>query len=153
MVPMDTDEGAKSSPRLAYHELSPEALAALRSLKAQLSKSPLGRPMVELIYQRVSQINGCTYCLDMHGKALRACGETNLRLETLAHWRSSSLFNERERAALGWAESVTDIAVTRAPDDVYEPLKHHFTDVEISDLTFAIALINALNRLAISMRQ
>ena len=142
-----------STLRQPYFELSPEATQALRSVKGILDKSPLGAALIELVYLRVSQINGCAFCLDMHAKALRAKGETAARLDTLAGWRVSSLFSERERAALAWTESVTHIADSFAPDEVYEPLQKHFSAVEISDLTYAIASMNAFNRLAVAMRQ
>ena len=102
---------------------------------------------------RVSQINGCAYCLDMHGKALRESGFSHAKLDTLAGWRVSHEFSERERVALEWAESVTLIAATGAPDSAFEALKAHFSDTEIADLTFAISIMNAFNRLAVSMRQ
>ena len=89
----------------------------------------------------------------MHSKSLRENGETTARLDTLAGWRLSPYFTDAERAALEWAESVTTISTSHAPDDVYLPLKKHFNDVQISDLTFAVALMNAFNRLAVSMKQ
>lgn len=101
---------------------------------------------------RVSQINGCAFCLEMHSKALRKSGVPQHKLDALAGWRVSHHFDDRERAALAWAESVTDIARTHAEDDVYQPLLEHFSAAEISDLTFAIGLMNCFNRLAVSMR-
>ncbi len=139
--------------RLPYYDLSPDALAGLRAVKNSMDHSPLGKTLVELIYLRVSQINGCAFCLHMHSKALRALGESSERIDALAGWRVCNLFNERERAALDWAEALTDIQLGHAPDAVYEPLLAHFGYQEISDLTFAIANINALNRVAIAMRQ
>jgi alkylhydroperoxidase family enzyme len=90
----------------------------------------------------------------MHGKALRARGESEKRIDALAGWRASGkLYAEKEKAALAWAEALTDVGMSHAEDDSYLPLKEHFTDAEISDLTFAVALMNAFNRLAIGMRQ
>ena len=89
----------------------------------------------------------------MHAKALRADGESAARLDSLAGWRVSELFSERERAALAWTESLTHVDKTHAPDEDYTPLAAHFSEAEISDLTFAIALMSAFNRLAIGMRQ
>ena len=146
-------EPAMSSLRQPYVELSSDALSHLRASKSGLQESPLGRPLVELVYLRVSQINGCAFCLDMHARALRALGETAARLDTLAGWRLSPHFSGRERAALAWAESVTLIADTQAGDDAYLPLLEHFTPQEVADLTMAAANMNALNRLAIAMRQ
>lgn len=138
--------------RLPYFDLSPDALKGMRAVKNSMENSPLGRALVELIYLRVSQINGCAFCLKMHGKALRELGESNERLDALAGWRVCPLFSERESAALAWAEALTDISHSHAPDSVYQPLLAHFSDVEIADLTFAIANMNALNRVAIVMR-
>ena len=139
--------------RLPYFKLSPEAYTELGKVKSILNKSSLGKKLIELVYLRVSQINGCAFCLEMHAKALREDGETDNRLVSLSGWRVSKLFDERERAALNWAESLTLIAKTGAPDSDFEQLSRYFSEVEISDLTFAIALMNAFNRLAIGMRQ
>lgn len=139
--------------RLPYHELSADVFAGLRQSKARLEASPLGLPLLELVYLRVSQINGCDYCLRLHGKALRERGEPDARLDALSHWRDSPLFSPRERAALAWAESLTHIADSRADDADYQPLAEHFSAREISDLTLATALMNAFNRVAIGMRQ
>jgi uncharacterized peroxidase-related enzyme len=118
-----------------------------------LEKGALDKATIELMFMRVSQINGCAYCLDMHGKALRESGVDNAKLDQLAGWRVSHAFSDRERAALEWADSVTLIAATGAPDSAFEALQTHFSDAEIADLTFAISIMNAFNRLAISMRQ
>ena len=107
---------------------------------------------MELIYLRISQINGCAFCLEMHSKALRKSGVAQSKLDALAGWRVSHHFSEQERAALAWAESVTDIARTHAEDDAYLPLLESFSAREISDLTFAISLMNCFNRLAVGMR-
>lgn len=139
--------------RLPYFDLSPEALAGLRAVLTYLEGSSLGRQLVELIYLRVSQINGCSFCLKKHAKALREYGESQDKLDSLAGWHASNAFSDKERAALAWAEALTHIANTHAPDDLFVALREFFTDKEISDLTFAISNMNALNRLAISMRQ
>lgn len=141
-----------SSLRLPYAELSPEAYKSLRDMKRSLEQSSLGSRLVELIYLRISQINGCAFCLQQHADSLRKQGEAQSKLDSLAGWSVSGDYSPRERAALAWAESVTRIAATQAPDDVFEPLKEHFSDAEIADLTFAVALMNAMNRMAISMR-
>ncbi len=139
--------------RLPYYELSSDVYKALILANNQLSKSVLGAQFINLIYLRVSQINSCSFCLEMHGKDLRKQGETEIRLDTLAGWQLSEHFNTREKAALAWAESLTMISQTLAPDTIYSALKMHFNDTEISDLTCAISLMNCFNRLAISMRQ
>lgn len=142
-----------STLRLPYADLSAPALQHLRAIKKQLEDSPLGRNLVELVYLRVSQLNGCAFCLDLHSRALRSGGETAARLDTLAGWRLSPQFSAREKAALAWAEALTWIADSQADDTVYQPLTGHFSAQEICDLTMAIASMNALNRLAIAMRQ
>jgi AhpD family alkylhydroperoxidase len=139
--------------RLPYYELSPQAMKGFVDASTALKNGSVDRKLIELVYLRVSQINGCAYCLHMHSKALREAGENNDRLDTLAGWRLSPHFTEAERAALAWVESLTHIAETQAPDDVFVPLKKHFSDAQIADLTFAIALMNAFNRLAVSMKQ
>ncbi|MET4577229.1 carboxymuconolactone decarboxylase family protein [Ottowia thiooxydans] len=142
-----------STLRLPYQTLSSDAYRGLGLTKAALDKSSLGKPLIELVYLRVSQINGCAFCLEMHASSLRASGVPNAKLDSLAGWRVSALFNERERAALAWTESLVAVATTHAPDEDFEPLKAHFSDAEISDLSFAVALMSAFNRLAIGMRQ
>ena len=139
--------------RLPYFSLSPEAYNGFIATKNALAKSSLGKTLLELVWLRMSQINGCAFCLEMHAKALRAGGESDTRLDSLAGWRVSELFNPRERAALAWTESLTHVDKTHAPDEDYTPLRDHFSDAEISDLTFAIALMSGFNRLAIGMRQ
>ncbi|QKN80734.1 carboxymuconolactone decarboxylase family protein [Scandinavium goeteborgense] len=138
--------------RQPYYELSPEVYAAFVQASKALERSELDLSLIELVYLRVSQINGCAFCLEMHSKALRKQGIEQVKLDALAGWRVSQHFSDRERAALAWAEDVTDIARTRAEDAVYEPLLAYFSAKEISELTFAISLMNAFNRLAVSMR-
>ena len=139
--------------RLPYQTLSPDAYQGLGAVKKALAHSPLGKTLIELVNLRISQINGCAYCLEMHAALLRAGGMPDAKLDSLAGWRVSPHFSERERAALSWTESLVDVARTHAPDQVFEPLKAHFSEVEISDLCFAIALMSAFNRLAIGLRQ
>ncbi|MFK3662045.1 carboxymuconolactone decarboxylase family protein [Scandinavium sp. NPDC088450] len=138
--------------RQPYYELSPEVYAALGQAKKALEHSELDLSVIELVYLRISQINGCAFCLEMHSKALRKRGVEQVKLDALAGWRVSHHFSDRERAALAWAEDLTDIARNRAEDEVYQPLLAYFSAREISDLTFAISLMNAFNRLAVSMR-
>ncbi|MPS26608.1 MAG: carboxymuconolactone decarboxylase family protein [Alcaligenaceae bacterium] len=142
-----------STLRLSYWTLSPEAYQGLMATKKALEKSSLGKSLIDLVWLRMSQINGCAFCLEMHAKALRADGMPEAKLDALAGWRVSGRFSDRERAVLAWTESLTHVDRTHAPDQDYEPLKQHFSDVEIADLCFAIALMSAFNRLAIGMRQ
>ena len=138
--------------RQPYSELSPAVYAGLVQASIALEKSTLERPLLEMLYLRVSQINGCAFCLEMHSNALRKAGVEQVRLDALAGWRVSDRFSDAERAALAWAEDLTHIAETHAEDDVYQPLLAHFSAEQISDMTFAISLMNAFNRLAVGMR-
>lgn len=137
--------------RLPFASLSPAAYQGLLATSNALAASSLGLPLVELVYLRVSQINGCAFCLGKHSQTLRDSEVPQAKLDCLAGWRISGLFNERERAALAWAETLTHVSEKGAPDALYEPLKTHFSDVEISDLTLAVSLMNAFNRLAVGM--
>ncbi|MCI1011474.1 carboxymuconolactone decarboxylase family protein [Pseudomonas oryzihabitans] len=138
--------------RLPFSTLSPAAYQGLIATGQALAQSSLGQELVELIYLRISQINGCAFCLGKHAETLRKAGVTQAKLDRLAGWRISELFDARERAALEWAETLTAVADKGAPDAAYVPLKAQFSDVEIADLTFAVALMNAFNRLAVGMR-
>jgi len=142
-----------STLRLPYWTLSPEAYQGFMATKKALEKSSLGKSLIELVWLRMSQINGCAFCLEMHSKSLRGDGIDTAKLDSVAGWRVSERFTERERAALAWTESLTHVDQTHAPDTDFEPLKAHFSDAEISDLCFAIALMSAFNRLAIGLRQ
>lgn len=139
--------------RLPYAELSPGPLNGLRQSLKAIADGPLDPRLVELLYLRVSQINGCAYCLGLHSDSLRRHGESQARLDALAGWRISPLFTPAERAALQWAEALTDIAGSHAPDADFEPLAAHFGEREIADLSYAVAVMNALNRMAVGMRQ
>ncbi len=139
-------------PRVPYPRLAPEAFRAMLALDQSLRGGRIEPRLAALVKLRVSQLNGCAYCLDMHACEARAAGEEQRRLDTLAGWRESRLFDARERAALGWAESLTRIEDTGAADDHYAPLTAHFDDTAIAELTFLIVEINAWNRLAVGLR-
>ena len=117
-----------------------------------LRKSGLDRNLLNLIYLRASQINGCAYCLDMHWKDLRAADETEQRLYGLDAWKESPYYTDRERAALGWTEAVTNIQEGRVSDSVYEEMRRFFSEKELVDLTLAVTAINSWNRLNIAFR-
>src|ERR1700749_679387 len=112
--------------RINFQEKGHNGMKALYGLGAYLAKSPVEKSLLELIYFRVSQINGCAFCLDMHSKDLRASGETEQRLFVLDAWREAPFYPDRERAALAWAEAVTKITNNHAPDDVYQEVKKQF---------------------------
>ncbi|WP_342315246.1 carboxymuconolactone decarboxylase family protein [Lysobacter sp. FW306-1B-D06B] len=130
-----------------------EAFQHLLKLSTGLHKGPLGSKLVELVSLRVSQINGCVYCLDMHCVLLRKMGESQRKLDTLAAWRESPLFDARERAALGWAETLNAIGAAQVPDEALEQVRAHFDERELSELTFAVAAIRAWNVLNVGLRK
>jgi AhpD family alkylhydroperoxidase len=139
-------------PRIKLENAPKGALQAMRGLEAYVRGSGLEDSLIELLKTRVSQINGCAYCIDMHTKDARAQGETEQRLYALSAWRETPFFSERERAMLEWAESVTLISENHVPDEIYERARQHFTEDELVNLTMAVVAINGWNRLAISFR-
>lgn len=138
--------------RIDYLKAARGVYDAMLGLETYLHKSGLEQSLVHLVKLRVSQMNGCAYCIDMHWKDLRSIGEPEQRLYGLDAWQESSYYTERERAALLWAETVTNIKETHVPDDVYEKARGLFTEKALADLTLAVATINAWNRLAIAAR-
>jgi len=128
------------------------AARAMYGLEEYLAKCGLEQPLLHLLKFRVSQINGCAYCLDMHSKDLRAAGETEQRLYLLDAWRESPFYTERERAALAWAEAVTLVTEGHVPDEVYEQARGQFSEEELVNLTLAVVAINGWNRLSIAFR-
>jgi len=138
--------------RINAFEKGQNAMRAVYGLGIYLAKSTLEQHLLNLIYFRVSQINGCAYCLDMHSKDLRAKGETEQRLYMLDAWREAPLYSDRERAALAWAEAVTRIPGGQVPDDVYEEASRQFSETELIDLTIASITINSYNRINIAFR-
>ena len=138
--------------RLDAHKAAPAAMRAVQQVEAYIQQSSLEKSLIELVKMRASQINGCAYCLDVHSKDARRGGETEQRLYLLDAWHESSLYTDRERAALAWTEALTRIAETHAPDSVFEEVRKHFQDKELVDLTTLIGLINLWNRLAIGLR-
>ena len=138
--------------RLNPMAVVPDGVAALIGVEKYLEKSDLDRKLQLLVKIRVSQINGCAYCLHMHTEDARKLGESDARIYLLDAWHESNLYSAKERAAFAWAESLTHIAVTHAPDEVYDETRKHFSEKELADLSIAIAMINAWNRLTIGSR-
>jgi AhpD family alkylhydroperoxidase len=147
-----TTAPTESGPRFQYAHASPEPFKAMLALEGVIRKGGLEGPLLNLVKLRASQVNGCAYCIDMHWKDARAAGETEIRLYSLDAWRESPFYSPRERAALAWAESLTSIAATHAPDEVFAAVRAEFKDKELADLSWAIAAINAWNRIAIGFR-
>jgi len=140
------------SPRLEYAKVAPGGRDAMLGLEQYVHGAGLEPALLELVKIRASQINGCAYCLDMHWKDLAALGEKEQRMYGLDAWREAPYYTERERAALAWTEAVTTVREGHVPDEVYEHAKKQFTEKELANLTFAVATINAWNRLAIASR-
>ncbi|PAU75506.1 carboxymuconolactone decarboxylase family protein [Halomonas salipaludis] len=140
--------------RMNYFSASPEGLKTMLNLQGHVQKAAesgeLGDGLLELVYTRVSQLNGCAYCIDMHTKDARKAGETEQRLYALSAWRETPFYTERERAALAWAEANTLIAGNGIDEVLYEATREHFSAKSLTDLTLAVCTINAWNRLAIS---
>ena len=128
------------------------AMQAMRELEKYLSTSSIEPNLLHLVKMRVSQINGCAFCLDMHSKDLRAAGETEQRIYLLNAWRETSLYSERERSALEWAEAVTNISNGHVPQEIFEKARQTFSEKELVDLTLAVVAINGWNRISIAFR-
>ena len=139
-------------PRIDYLKTARGAYHAMLGIEHYLQQSGLDESLQNLIKLRVSQVNGCAYCIDMHWKDLRAAGESEQRLYGLDAWEESPYYTDRERAALAWAESVTNIQDGHVPDAVFEQVKKFFNDKELADLTLAVTAINSWNRLSIAAR-
>jgi AhpD family alkylhydroperoxidase len=137
--------------RIPFPKVSPGLYQNLAAIKTQLDSGSLGRPLAELVWTRVAEMNGCQTCIAIHGKGLLDAGDTQERLDALPHWRDSALFGDREKSALAYTEALTNVQTAGAPDSVYQPLKAHFDDKAIVELTFAIALLNAFTRISIGM--
>ena len=140
------------TPRLNFMTKKHAGLEALVAVETWLAKS-FDPKLLTLVKVRVSQMNGCAYCLHLHRHEALKLGESEDRLLLLDAWHESQLYTPRERAALAWAESLTRIAKTHAPDAVYEEARSVFSEEELLNLSIGIAMINAWNRLAIGFRQ
>ncbi|WP_207514551.1 carboxymuconolactone decarboxylase family protein [Longitalea luteola] len=138
--------------RIAFADATKGLFDGLFKTEMYLKKSGLDLKLQELIKYRVSQINGCAYCLDMHHKEAIALGETEQRLHSLAAWRECPYYSEKERAALAYAEAVTNLHLHGITDEIFTTLQQHFSKAEIADLTMAIANINNWNRINIAWR-
>lgn len=141
------------TPRLDYNAASPAGVKALERVYGHIVQSGLPQPLVNLVFLRASQINGCSYCIGMHSHDLLKAGMTVDKLVLIPVWREvGAVFDETERAALAWTEAVTRVSETHVPDAEFEAASAVFDGKQLTDLTIAIGLINAWNRLAISFR-
>ena len=143
-------EGVMSQ-RMNYYNASPDVFKTMLGLEKQLHAG-LETKLLLLVKVRASLINGCAYCIDMHWKDARAEGESEERLYNLSAWRESPLYSDKERAALAWTEALTLVSQTHAPDAEFHGVRAHFDDRQLADLTWAIAAINAWNRVGIAFR-
>ncbi|QVW26562.1 carboxymuconolactone decarboxylase family protein [Pseudomonas hormoni] len=141
------------SNRLDYAKASPEGYKAFGGVYVYLQNSGLSHELIDLVYLRVSQINGCAFCIDMHSRDLIKLGVSVEKLVLVPVWRDAGgVFTARERVALSWAESVTRVAETGVPDADYAAAAAEFSDKELADLTYAIGLMNAFNRFGVTFR-
>lgn len=138
--------------RINFYQKGPGATKVLFGLSMYLAKSSVEQSLLRLINFRVSQINGCAFCLNADTAELRAHGETEQRLYLLNAWREAPFYTDRERAALAWAEAVTNVREGHVPDEVYEEVRQEFSEEELIDLTLAVTTVNTYNRMNISFR-
>lgn len=141
-----------NGPRIDYSTVSPKALQALLAVERYVRESGIEPKLLELVKFRASTINGCAYCVDMHSKDARANGESEQRLYAVNVWQEAPFFTPRERAALAWTDAVTEVSLTKVPDEVYEHARQYFDEKELVDLTMAVIAINSWNRMAVSFR-
>jgi AhpD family alkylhydroperoxidase len=140
--------------RLDYAKVIPDAMKALGGVHSYVAKSGLPRELIDLVYLRVSLINGCAYCIDMHTRDLVKGGMKPEKVVLVpVYWEVEGLFSEKETAALAWAEALTLVSKTHAPDAVYAIVAKQFSEKELGDLTVAIGLMNTYNRIAIGFRR
>jgi AhpD family alkylhydroperoxidase len=143
-----------SEQRLKYFQLAPEGMAQMRAMEHYLNTGTgLEANMMEMVRLLASSMNGCQFCVQYHTVELRKKNETEERIAGVKQWRSSDLYTQRERAALAWTEAVTNIQDGHAPEEVYDEVRKHFSDVETVNLTLVVTTINAWNRIAISLGQ
>jgi len=141
------------SQRMNYAAAAPGGMKALGTVYNYLAQCGLPTALIEMVYLRISQINGCAYCIDMHSRDLLKAEVSIEKLVLIQSWdEGGALFSDRERAALKWAEVVTRVSDTHVPEEAYAEARASFSEKELADLTIAIGLMNAFNRLAISFR-
>lgn len=138
--------------RIDYAAVAPQALQAVYGLEHYVRQADLELTLVELVKLRASYMNGCAYCVDMHAKDARLAGETEQRIYAVPLWRETPFFTPRERAALAWTEAVTALGPEGVPDALHEEMRAQFSEREIVDLTMAVIVINAWNRLSVTFR-
>ena len=140
-------------PRIDFYAAGPQAVQALANVGKYLHSEKFDPKLKALVELRVSQINGCAFCLNQHTQEARTLGETQQRLDCLSAWRETEFYTEREEAAFAWAETLTLIADKQAPQDIYDEVCKHFSEKELVDLSMVIVNMNAWNRLAIGFHK
>ncbi|MGY3230568.1 AhpD family alkylhydroperoxidase [Luteibacter sp. HA06] len=139
--------------RIDYSKASPDGYKAFGGVYVTLLKGSLPKELIDLVYLRVSQINGCAFCIDMHSRDLLKSGLAVDKLVLVAVWRDAgNVFSAREKRALAWAETVTNVSATGVPDADYDAAAGEFNGAELADLTYAIGLMNAFNRFGVAFR-
>jgi AhpD family alkylhydroperoxidase len=139
-------------PRIEHFKVDPSAYKAMMGLQTYVNESGIEHSLLELVKLRASQLNGCAYCIDMHTKDARARGETEQRLYALDAWSETPFYSERERAALAWTESVTNLHEGHVSDEAYAQARAQFGEAELVKLTLAVVAINSWNRLNVAFR-
>ena len=139
--------------RLNYYTASPQALKGMMMLEASIFDLSIEKPLLELIKIRVSQLNRCGFCTDMHSTAARQHGESERRLFALCVWQDSPFFTLREKAAMAWSESIALLPSSNVPDELYASMREVLSEQELVDLTMAVSAISGWNRLAVSFRK
>src|SRR4051812_24298035 len=140
------------NPRINYNLHTPDLIKKLFDLSQANSKGALDKTILDLVHIRASQMNGCAFCLDMHVKEAKIHGERELRLHHVSIWRESPLFSARERAALTWTEVLTRLPEHGVSNEVYDQVRAHFSEKELTDLTFLVMGINAWNRVNVAFQ-
>lgn len=138
--------------RINYFRVAPEAMKGMLMMEEYIHSCGLEETIIELVKFRVSQINGCAYCLDMHSKDARANGETEQRLYMLSAWRECPFYTPKERAALTWAEALTNLPYDEIDKETFDEVRTEFGEKELVDLTTAIVAINGWNRYGVGFR-
>ncbi|MCH8618077.1 carboxymuconolactone decarboxylase family protein [Undibacterium sp. TS12] len=136
--------------KLNFPGLAPEAYQALASVNTVLQSSSLGVTLIDLVFLRISQVNGCAFCVDKHAHDLLEQGIAFQRINGLVCWREAPCYSESERAALAWSEALTQVATQHVSDDLQQELRRHFSEKELVELAFVIGVMNAWNRVAIA---
>lgn len=138
--------------RIDYQKQAADLFKKFADFSNALKHSAIDETIHDLVNIRASQINGCTFCLDMHVKEATLRGERALRLHHLAAWRESTLFTSRERAALAWTEVLTTLPAQGVPDDIYGHVSAQLSEKELTDLTYLVMAINGWNRINVAFR-